>query len=90
MEFVTQSTSIPVPEVFGFHHNEDDKCFIFMSYIEGDTLESIWSSLGLDDRKAIESQLKDYFTQLRSLPSPSPLTLGSLATGICHDASRME
>lgn len=90
MEFVNQSTSIPLPEVFGFHYNEDDECFIFMSYIEGCTLESIWPSLGLADRETIESQLAGYFAQLRALPCPNPVTLGSLATGICRDARRIE
>jgi aminoglycoside phosphotransferase len=90
MEFVKQSTSIPIPEVFGFHHNEDDECFIFMSYVEGCTLESSWPSLGLEDRKTIESQLAGYFAELRSLPSPNPVALGSLATRICRDARRME
>ena len=74
MEFVKQSTSIPIPEVFGFHHNEDVECFIFMSYIEGCTLESSWPSLRLEDRKTIESQLAGYFAELRSLPSPNPVT----------------
>lgn len=90
MEFVKQSTSIPIPEVFGFHHNEDVECFIFMSYIEGCTLESSWPSLRLEDRKTIESQLAGYFAELRSLPSPNPVTLGSLGSRICRDARRME
>src|SRR5436190_21043428 len=83
MELVKQCTSIPIPEVFGLHYNEDDECFIFMSYVEGCTLESSWPSLGLDDRKTIESQLTGYFNQLRSLPCPNPTTFGSLASGIC-------
>src|SRR5438046_1464706 len=57
---------------------------------EGRTLESSWPSLGLDDRKTIESQLTGYFTQLRSLPCPNPATFGSLASGICRDARRLE
>jgi aminoglycoside phosphotransferase len=90
MEFVKQSTSIPIPEVFGFHHNEDDECFIFMSYVEGCTLESSWPSLGLEDRKTIESQLAGYIAELRSLPCPNPVALGSLATHFCRDSRRME
>ena len=90
MEFVKQSTSIPLPEIYGFHYNEDDECFIFMEYIEGCTLESTWPSLGLDDRDIIESQLAGYVAQLRALPCPNPVTLGSLATGLCRDARRME
>ena len=90
MEFVRKSTSIPIAEVYGFHHNEDDECYIFMSYIEGHTLQSIWLSLGSDGRKTIEDQLRPYIGQLRSLAPPSQVYFGSLVTGICHDARRNE
>lgn len=90
MEFVRKSTSIPIPEVYGFHYNEDDECFIFMSYIEGRTLQSIWSSLGPDGRKTVEDQLGRYIGQLRSFAPPSQVCFGSLATGICRDARRNE
>jgi aminoglycoside phosphotransferase len=90
MELVANFTSIPVPRVFGFHHNDNDECFVFMSYAEGCTLESVWNSLGTEGRDKIVSQLQGYFAELRSLPPPSPVIFGSIATGICRDARRHE
>ena len=85
--FVRQSTSIPRPEAFGFHYNEDDECFIFMSYTGGYNLESTWSRTGNRRQQPRSLFISPDF---RALTCPSPATFGSLGTGFCRDSRKME
>lgn len=59
-----------------------------MSYIPGCTLESVWKSMSSEDRNEVIAQLKHYFDQLRSIPPPDPLLLGTPGSGTVNDTRR--
>ena len=87
MRFVKKNTSIPVPEVFCVHVVEN-RYYIFMSYIEGDTLDNKWLSLPMEKKGKIADQLHAFITEMRALPFPHGESLGSLATRRCKDIRR--
>jgi aminoglycoside phosphotransferase len=90
MEFVKKETNIPLPEIYGFHIDGNRESFLFMSYVEGQTLESCWSELSSIEKAGIETQLARFLSELRAITPPAPLFLGSIATKTCRDARRMQ
>jgi len=88
MRFVRNNTTIPVPDVYGYHRDDTGTEYLFMSYIPGCTLESVWKSMSSEDRNEVIAQLKHYFDQLRSIPPPDPLLLGTPGSGIVNDTRR--
>ncbi|CZT08024.1 uncharacterized protein RAG0_13259 [Rhynchosporium agropyri] len=61
--------------------------YLFMSYIEGDSLASHWNHLSLSLKSSIQSQLEDILQCLRKLPLPSKY-LGSGEPPLCKDLRR--
>ncbi|OIW30981.1 phosphotransferase enzyme family protein, partial [Coniochaeta ligniaria NRRL 30616] len=71
MIFVAKSTKIRVPKVYAmFTEVSTNLKFIVMEYISGKTLADRWEELDQDQKQAIATQLRRYFDELRSLPSP--------------------
>jgi serine/threonine protein kinase len=69
--FVQQSTNIPVPKVYALFHDEATKTdFIVQEYIPGRSLERVWGKLGVPDKQAIATQLRQNLDELRSIPAP--------------------
>lgn len=60
---------VPVPEVFGWT-NDGGQVFIYMSLIEGETLERRWSALNEEEREAICQELNAMAKVWRSLEQP--------------------
>jgi aminoglycoside phosphotransferase len=58
--------TVPVPEVYGWCHDEG-QTFIYMELIEGSTLEEAWPDMDIEDRYSICSQLNSVLEDLRSL-----------------------
>lgn len=78
MRFVAEHTSIPVPKLYAAYaygpldRDTDDygslyDTYIFMEFIEGDTLEKSWNSFDSTAKLQIAADLKGYIGQLRSL-----------------------
>jgi aminoglycoside phosphotransferase (APT) family kinase protein len=87
MRFVKKHTSIPVPEVFCVHVF-GNRYYIFMSYIEGNTLDNVWLDLLTEDKEKIANQLRAFIMEMRALKFPHGESLGSLATRRCKDIRR--
>ena len=66
MNFVRKHTTLPVPEVINYW-TYDGNNYILMQKMPGETLESIWSRLNVDDKRSIMSQLKSYVEEMRKL-----------------------
>ena len=90
MLFVKEKTSIPIPKLYAAY---EYKCaqgdptnaqrlagtYLFMEYIQGDTLENVWGTYGDASKSKIEVELRIYMDQLRSLPAPG--YIGSVDQG---------
>lgn len=57
---------VPVPEVFGWAEDGDQR-FIYMSLVEGMTLEEIWPTLSESSREAVCEELKYMVKAWRTL-----------------------
>lgn len=67
---------VPVPEVFGWRTDGDEK-FIYMQYVQGQTLEEAWDSLQPTDRDIIVWKLRIICDNLRQLEQdPSDKFIG--------------
>lgn len=73
MMFVARSTSIPVPKVYAIYQRQEESgtiTYIVMQYIEGTTLNDMWTALTHDGKTNISRTLRGYFDQLRQLQGP--------------------
>jgi hypothetical protein len=77
---------IPMPETLGAVSIGRFK-YIFMSYIEGVTLASLWPSLTPDLKTSVQLQLGEILECLRKMPLPSKY-LGSGDPPCCKDLRR--
>jgi len=69
---------VPVPEVFGWTE-DGGQTFIYMSLIEGETLQQRWGDMNKDERRAICVELKHVVKAWRALkPNRHDLYIGSL------------
>ncbi|MCJ1244947.1 hypothetical protein MMC30_002148 [Trapelia coarctata] len=79
INFVKANTTISVPEVHGVVDSKDGKtAWLIMDYIPGESLRSLWKGLKEDERSEIAEILEEWFTQLHTIPPPSPPYFGSL------------
>lgn len=60
---------VPIPEVFGWTE-DGGQVFIYMSLIEGETLEQRWGVLSQEEREAICRELNSMVKAWRSLERP--------------------
>ncbi|KAF4983413.1 hypothetical protein FZEAL_1142 [Fusarium zealandicum] len=74
---------IPVPEVFGWR-KQDDRVFIYMSLVPGETLRQAWSSLTANDKTSLQTKLRDIIGSLRRL-TQTPEIIGSVNGGPLQD-----
>ncbi|EAL89363.1 aminoglycoside phosphotransferase family protein [Aspergillus fumigatus Af293] len=73
---------VPVPEVFGWAEDAN-QIFLYMQFIEGETLIARWGSLDEDERRAICEELRGYLKMIRSLEQD--LYIGSLGNRPLND-----
>jgi hypothetical protein len=94
LEFVRHHTSIPVPQVYAaythgpFEERDEEwaskyDTYIFLDFVEGQTLENEWDDLGGDEKSRIMHELQDYLEQLRAVPGGT--YIGSLNNGPVMD-----
>ncbi|KAF2422858.1 kinase-like protein [Tothia fuscella] len=95
LEFLAKHTSIPVPQVcaaytYGPFEDRDQEfslkhdTYIFMDFINGQTLDKEWSNLDDTTKSRVMAELKDYLTQLRAIPGGT--YIGSLKDGPVMDS----
>lgn len=84
MKFVRNHTSIPVPRVHGVYPDiihtgaTKETGWITMDYVDGVALLAVWEHMSEAQKSRVGEQLKDFFTQLRSLPQSHPGRVCSL------------
>lgn len=81
MRFISEKTSIPVPEVYKVYEDQGVTC-IEMEYIQGEPLADKWDEMSCDTRKKVITELGQYIRQLQKLPGEF---YGSLHRGPCED-----
>lgn len=57
---------VPVPELYGWRE-DGDEIFIYMEYLDAQTLEQAWDALGPDDRVSVCGELRKIYDKLRQL-----------------------
>merc|ERR1712225_160043 len=82
----SQRGCIPIPEPLGAF-SIGTYNYLFMSYIEGDSLASHWNHLSPALKSSIQSRMEDILRCLRKLPLPSKY-LGSGEPPLCKDLRR--
>lgn len=75
--------SVPVPEVYGWT-TDDSGVYIYMEYIEGETLEAQWEHFSDEDKGSVCHQLRATVGQLRRLKQvPGDLFIGKQLNLLC-------
>ncbi|EPS36219.1 hypothetical protein H072_10308 [Dactylellina haptotyla CBS 200.50] len=81
---------IPVPETYAILEHEDTGiCHIFMSKLEGQSLNKIWSTLSVKQKQSVQTQLDDLFRQLRLIKNEF-FEWGGGGTRRCKDIRKRE
>jgi aminoglycoside phosphotransferase (APT) family kinase protein len=57
---------VPVPEVYGWR-TEGNEAYIYMEYVNGQSLEQAWPSMGYEDKAGICRELRTIFQRLRQV-----------------------
>jgi serine/threonine protein kinase len=73
MLFAKRSSTIPIPKLYALYTRDEGKSivnYIVMEYIDGSSLTSKWPTLDATSKLDIARQLRNYFTELRQIPSP--------------------
>ncbi|KAF3915311.1 hypothetical protein AA313_de0203300 [Arthrobotrys entomopaga] len=90
MDFIAEHTSIPVPRIYAaytygpfdrpdFDGVDEYETYIFMEYIEGETLEKEWGALDQETKTSVMDDLKRYLGEMRSIKGGT--YVGSLDKG---------
>lgn len=59
---------IPAPKLYAMWR-EGEECFLVMEFLAGETLDTLWSTLGDADKDAVAEELREIFLVLHSFPS---------------------
>lgn len=78
---------LPIPESLGVASINGTK-YHFMTFIEGVSLDKIWSSLTIPMKQSVRTQLADLFHRLRAIPLPPDPAIGSGDPPRCKDFRR--
>ena len=88
LKFLEQYGSlIPAPKPLGMM-TVGRHAYLFMSYVEGDNLEKVWSELNENQKDLLQRQLNVIFGNLRALSRPKSCFLGGVLGEACKDARR--
>jgi hypothetical protein len=75
LRFVENESSIPVPHLVEDWVEEDGRQFILMKRIRGQPLNTLWSSMSLEEKERVAKETAEYLNQLRKLCSPKMQSL---------------
>lgn len=71
MLFVQSRTTVTIPKVYALYTESDTKTnYIVMENVDGHTLASTWPSLTSQQKETIAAKLRDFYEELRKIPSP--------------------
>lgn len=88
MMFLRLNTTVPVPEILDTY-TQDGENFIVMEYIQGALLKKVWGTMSADDKSTITKELADYVRQIRRLPAPEAVLIGSISGGPAVDRRQL-
>lgn len=84
MQFVSASTTIPVPKVYGaFQHKK--RVYIVMQRLNGQNLSVGWSQRSEASKARILGQLRMMIRQLRGIPPPGHVGVANVAGNAIYD-----
>jgi aminoglycoside phosphotransferase (APT) family kinase protein len=86
--YIRNNTTIPVPKILDAY-SKDGNNYIIMEYIEGDLLIEVWGHMPKVERSVIVSELRDYICQMRRLPAPKAVLIGSMDGGPAIDRRQL-
>lgn len=73
---------VPVPELFGWRA-DGDETFIYMEYLDAQTLEQAWDALEPADRVSVCSELRTIYSNLRHFEqSPADPFIGRIPSAV--------
>ena len=78
---------IPIPEPLGAMMSQQT-AYIFMSFIPGPTLESVWAQLANEQKTSLSNQLSRVLLELRQIQIPKDCTFGGVGGEGCKDSRR--
>ena len=88
LQFLRRHASdIPIPEPLGAVISKQT-AYIFMSFIPGPTLESVWAQLPKQQKISLSNQLSLILLELRGVHMPKDFTLGGVGGEGCKDTRR--
>lgn len=68
--FIEQNLQISAPKLYAMWKETDEKLYIVMEYIPGNSLEALWPELEAQEKACILSKVRAMLDQMRALPSP--------------------
>lgn len=83
IEFVQRHTSIPLPSVIDFRHESDS--WFSMKLLPGSPLTDAWTGMSEGARKRTRQELHDFLYELRAIPPPKRVYIGSCTGGPAFD-----
>lgn len=72
MRYISENTTIPIPQVHETQIHDGGVKSILMDYIEGQTLQDAWSSMIPPQKMSVAQELHGYVQQLRGLKHEYP------------------
>lgn len=88
MKFIREHTRIPVPKILN-SYEKDGMGYILMDFIEGEKLETLWTTLSTEAKDTILSELSDYVRQMRQIGASPKNNIGSVIGGPAVDRRSM-
>ncbi|OAT08340.1 phosphotransferase enzyme family protein [Blastomyces gilchristii SLH14081] len=71
MAFVQQATKVKIPRVYALYNDPESLTnYIIMEFIEGNSLDTQWAHFTNCQKCEVATTLRQYFDELRNLPSP--------------------
>ncbi|EFR04180.1 protein kinase subdomain-containing protein [Nannizzia gypsea CBS 118893] len=76
LEFVQENTTIPVPTIAKDWVQSDNRHFLLMERIPGETMDKLYHKLSTEEMEGIAEQVAEFIQQLRPLQSPEICGIG--------------
>jgi hypothetical protein len=83
IEFVQRHTSIPLPSVIDLYHESDS--WFSMKLLPGSPLIDACTGMSEGARRRTRQELHDFLDELRAIPSPKRVYIGSCTGGPAFD-----
>lgn len=89
MQFIAKNTSIPVPKVYcSFRRGKN--VYIVMERLQGDMLVRSWRGRSEESRVCVLRQLKRLVAEMRDIPAPISVGVGSVDGGSLFECRLVE